>query len=221
MVDELDQARVALPSIIARGGLTRYPRTGKYLPEGIAHDDALEIVVGTDTEVIRVRTKDRLSVWHLASDIRDEVGSGPRLSVLRRCADRQLRPPACNHIVVEALKLPCDLLRPPAPDHVRPDLAAEHSEVLAGQQRLGVEPFYITQAINWPKFRRDRRISNVRHRAYSEPDDTKGAFSLHQAAPSPTAILAPPAFRHPSTWQKHNGSVSAVGSVIRFLFMTT
>jgi len=49
------------------------------------------------------------------------------------------------------------------------------------------------------------------------------AFSSHEAAPSPTAILAPRPLLtkpwHPSTLQKHDGSVHAIGSVTRYSFL--
>jgi hypothetical protein len=80
MVDELDQGRVALPAIGARGGLAGYPRAGEYPPERLTHDDALQIVVGTNSEVIRVRAEDRFLIRHLASNVRDEVSRSPRFS---------------------------------------------------------------------------------------------------------------------------------------------
>jgi hypothetical protein len=55
VVDELDQTGVAVPSIEAGGGsLFRYLRVWEYLLVAITCDNALQIIVGSNTKIIAV-----------------------------------------------------------------------------------------------------------------------------------------------------------------------
>jgi hypothetical protein len=102
---------------------------------GFRKDSAYGATAGLNSIATLVTRRARVGQDELHL-IRDQIGCGPALAVLRRRTDGEHWALARNQVVIKLLHRASDLSRPPARDHTRTHQATKVSEIIPSGEHI-------------------------------------------------------------------------------------